>query len=151
MAALWDSFLEAPDYINGSPWFPNPAVCIRDMAITGTRETMNRLPWNGLGAWLNETWYWVSRASYNDPAAVLMPVLLATVMTVLRVFLNWALFRVSATEIKGVWLSLFLCSVFPSGVSSLLKPRISFQRASGSHCTILSLGYGAFIWCGGQR
>lgn len=94
MAALLDSFLDAPDYLDGSPWFPNPIICVRDMAITGTRETIDRLPLNGLGAWLNGTWYWMSRIHYNDPAAVLLPILLATGMTILRVFLNWIVFKV---------------------------------------------------------
>ena len=95
MAALWESFLESPDYSDRSPWFPNPLICVRDMAITGTKETVERLPWDGLGAWANATWYWLSRAKYNDPGAILMPIMLAAMMTILRVFLNWALFKVS--------------------------------------------------------
>ena len=95
MASLLESFLDAPGYVEHSPWFPNPAICIRDMALTGTKETVQRLPLKGLGLWLNETWYWVSRAQYNDPSAILMPLLLALLLTILRWSLNAIVFRVS--------------------------------------------------------
>lgn len=94
MAALWESFMNAPGYCENSPWFPNPAICVRDMAITGAKEFVERMPWNGLEVWLNETWYWVSRVQYNDPAVIILPILLATLMTLFRLFLNWALFKV---------------------------------------------------------
>ena len=94
MASWLQSFLDAPDYLEGSPWFPNPLICVRDMAITGSKETFNRLPWEGLGVWLNSTWYWISRAKYNDPSAILLPIVLAIGMTILRIFLNWSLFKV---------------------------------------------------------
>lgn len=94
MAALWGSFLDAPGYLERSPMFPNPAICARDMAITGTRELIDRMPLNGVGAWLNGTWYWLSRMEYNDPSAILVPLLIATVMTIFRMFLNWAIFKV---------------------------------------------------------
>lgn len=94
MASMWQSFLDAPDYLERSPWFPNPLICVRDMAITGSKETINRLPWEGLGVWLNGTWYWISRAQYNDPSVFLLPIVLAIGMTILRIFLNWSLFRV---------------------------------------------------------
>lgn len=86
--------MNAPDYTENSPWFPNPAICARDMAITGAKELVSRLPLNGLGAWLNGNWYWISRVQYNDPSAIILPILLAVAMTLLRVFLNWALFKV---------------------------------------------------------
>ena len=92
--ALWQSFLDAPDYFEESPWFPNPLICLRDMAITGTREAISRIPWDGLGPWLNGTWYWMSRAKYNDPSLIVLPLLLAIGMTLLRVFLNKVLFQV---------------------------------------------------------
>ena len=95
MASLWKSFMDAPDYFESSPWFPNPLICARDMAITGTKETINRMPLNGIGDWLNGTWYWLSRAQYNDPSAIVLPVLLAVLLTLLRIFLNWILFKVS--------------------------------------------------------
>lgn len=105
MEELWDSFLAAPDYSEGSPWFPNPVICLRDMAITGTKETVSRLPLNGLGAWLNGTWYWLSRAKYNDPGAIVVPIVLATILTLFRVFLNWTLFKVLKwVGCEGIWL-----------------------------------------------
>lgn len=99
MASLWSDFLDVPDYLEGSPWFPNPLICVRDMAITGTRETIHRLPWNGIGEWLNGIWYWMSRAHYDDPSAIILPVLLAVLLTLLRLFLTWKVFNVSG----GVW------------------------------------------------
>lgn len=89
--------MDAPDYFEESPWFPNPLICARDMAITGTREGIHRLPWDGIGAWLNGTWHWLSRAKYNDPTVILVPLLLAIAMTLLRIFLNWSIFRVNPT------------------------------------------------------
>lgn len=64
------------------------------MMMTGSREVALRLPWNGMGPWLNETWYWMSCIQYNDPAAILTPVLIAILITLVRVMLNWALFKV---------------------------------------------------------
>lgn len=86
--------MDAPDYFEESPLFPNPIICVRDIAITGTREIIDRLPWNGVGAWLNGTWYWLSRAKYDDPSAILLPVMLAIGLTLFRIFLNWILFKV---------------------------------------------------------
>ena len=95
MATLLKDFLEAPDYLERSPWFPNPLICFRDMAITGTRETIERLPWDGIGQWLNGTWYWMSRAHYDDPAVIILPILLAVFLTLLRLFITWTVFNVS--------------------------------------------------------
>ena len=106
MVSLWRRFMEAPDYFQASPWFPNPFICARDMAITGTRETIDRLPWNGIGEWLNGTWYWLSLANYKDPAVIIVPLLIAVGLTLLRIFLNWAIFRVSdgACPVMHSWL-----------------------------------------------
>lgn len=95
MAALWQGFMDAPDYFERSPLFPNPAICMRDMVISGSREVALRLPrLSGVGVWLNGTWYWMSRIQYNDPSAIMMPVLIAIIITLVRVVLNWALFKV---------------------------------------------------------
>ena len=101
MATQLESFLEAPGYVEYSPWFPNPVVCIRDMALTGAEEVVQRLPLKGLGPWLNDTWYWVSRAQYNDPSAIFIPLLLALCLTILRWTLNSLLFKVSGFK-RGV-------------------------------------------------
>ena len=94
MASLWQSFMDAPDYFEESPWFPNPVICIRDLIRTGTSETIARLPWNGIGVWLSETWGWISASNYTDPRPILLPLLLAVLFTLLRIFLNWILFKV---------------------------------------------------------
>ena len=99
MEALWQGFMDAPDYYERSPMFPNPAVCIRDMVVTGSREVMLRLPWNGVGPWLNGTWSWMSRIQYNDPAAIMTPVLIAILITLVRVVLNWALLKVRRNRV----------------------------------------------------
>lgn len=94
MALLWNSFMSAPDYFEISPWFPNPAICVRDMVITGAREVIDRMPWDGPAQWINATQYWVSRIKFNDPACILLPLLLAVILTLLRLFLTWAVYRV---------------------------------------------------------
>ncbi len=87
--------MDASDYFVLSPWFPNPLIFIRDMAITGTNEFIERLPWNGIGEWCGGTWYWWSRIPYKDPTLIVLPVLLAVSLTLLRLFLNWMVFKVS--------------------------------------------------------
>ena len=94
MASLWQSFLDSPDYSKESPVFPNPFICVRDLAISGTREALGRLPWNGVQEWLDGSWYWISRSNYNDPAVIYLPLLIAVGLTFLRLFLNWILFKV---------------------------------------------------------
>ena len=95
MAQLWQDFLDAPGYLNHSPWFPNPLIAGRDMAISGYTETMNRLPWRGLGVWLDETVEWVDRSVVFELSCITMPLFIAVFLTMLRLFLNWALFTVS--------------------------------------------------------
>lgn len=94
MAQLWQDFLDAPDYFEYSPWFPNPIIAGRDMAIAGYKETMERLPWQGIGVWLEQTRDWVAMSVYFDMSCITMPLLLAVLLTILRLFLNWAIFKV---------------------------------------------------------
>lgn len=94
MASLWQSFMDSPDYSKESPMFPNPFTCVRDLAISGTREALERLPWNGVQEWLNGSWYWISRSNYNDPAVVYLPLSIAVGFTFLRFFLDWLIFKV---------------------------------------------------------
>ena len=100
MASLWRDFLEAPDYFKGSPWFPNPLICVRDMVITGTTETIERLPWNGVEEWLSGTWQWMTRANYDDPAVIILPILIAVFLTLLRLFLTWTVYNVSGVAMR---------------------------------------------------
>ena len=94
-----------------SPWFPNPLVCMQDMVATGTREVLDRLPWDGVGEWLSNTWYWLSRIQYNDPALLVLPALVAVSLTFLRLLLSWMVFKVSAYS------SVYIFRVVPLRVS----------------------------------
>lgn len=38
MAAVVSWIMDSPDYVKRSPLFPNPLVCLRDMAQTGVYE-----------------------------------------------------------------------------------------------------------------
>ena len=38
----WQSFMDAPGYSEYSPWFPNPLICLRDIARTGVNEAGDR-------------------------------------------------------------------------------------------------------------
>lgn len=87
--SLWSS-----DYLEYSPWFPNPIRCVKDMASTGLEELYLRLPWNGLGVWLAETKDWIVQSAYVDVGVFFYPVLFAVLFTVLRELLSRALFKV---------------------------------------------------------
>ena len=92
--------MEAPDYYEVSPWFPDPFICLRDMFRTGTKEVLLRLSWDGVGNYINETWRFIlSHGQYNDLLGLLLPVMLAVLLTLLRFFLNWQLLKVSITTI----------------------------------------------------
>ncbi len=95
MAQLWQDFMDAPGYFNHSPWFPNPFIAGRDMAIYGYAETVNRLPWRGVGVWLQETQEWVDKSVVFDLSCITMPLFVAVLLTMLRLFLTWALYKVS--------------------------------------------------------
>ena len=64
------------------------------MITAGYKEIMERLPWNGLGVWLQETATWAERSVFFDMYCVLVPLLIAVLLTILRITLNWALFNV---------------------------------------------------------
>ena len=87
-------WFSSSDYFEASPLFPNPVRCIKDMAVTGLEELYLRLPLNGLGVWLSETSDWIIRSANIDSSVLLYPLLFALFFTVLRVILNWAIFRV---------------------------------------------------------
>ena len=146
MAALWQSFMDAPDYYEESPAFPNPAICIRDMVVTGSREVVRRLPWNGVGVWLNETWYWISQAQYNDPSAIMMPVLIAILITLFRMTLNWAVFYVCCYGGVMHDANSSHFSGFLNGIISQQKQRTSFLRVFLSCFIIWVHGSGHSVW-----
>lgn len=89
-----NSWWSSSDYFELSPLFPNPLKCVKDMAITGLEELYLRLPWNGLGAWLTETKDWVIAATYFDAGVFFYPIFFAVLLTILRVLLNKAIFKV---------------------------------------------------------
>ncbi len=87
--------MDVPGYFELSPWFPNPLICMWDMAVTGTREFFGRLPFNaGIEEWISDTWYWISRNHYKDPSLIVLPVLLAVSLTFLRLLLSKMIFKV---------------------------------------------------------
>lgn len=93
MAFLWSWLMDAPGYLERSPLFPNPAVCVRDIVRSGGNEVVERLPWNGVEVWLKESWDWLYLSWYMEWGLIMQSVGMAVVLTVLRMFLNWALFR----------------------------------------------------------
>ena len=88
------NFLDAPDYSGYSPWFPNPLIVLRDMVRTGSGEVYSRLPWNGIGVWLKETWDLMYTATFLDWNVLLFPLLIAIALTVTRVAANHFLLKV---------------------------------------------------------
>lgn len=95
MESLWQSLtVTSLDYYEESPWFPNPFICARNIAITGTREAFLRLPWNGVGQWVNETADWMSQSNFRDPSLIYVPLLMAFFLTLIRFVLNWLVFKV---------------------------------------------------------
>ena len=52
------------------------------------------MPWNGVGVWLKETWEWLYLSWYMDWGLVMQAIGLAVVLTVLRMALNFVLFKV---------------------------------------------------------
>ena len=57
-------------------------------------QVVERLPWNGVGTWLRETWEWMYLSWYMDWGLIMQAVGLAVVLTVMRMTLNFALFKV---------------------------------------------------------
>ena len=97
MASLIQNFLDAPDYYEYSPWFPNPLIVVRDMVRTGSSEVYSRLPWNGIGVWLKESWDWMYMSLFLDWNVLLFPLLIAISLTIARVLANHLLLKVRAT------------------------------------------------------
>ena len=94
MASLIQNFLDAPDYYEYSPWFPNPLIVVRDIVRTGSSEVYSRLPWNGIGVWLKETWDLMHTTIVLDWNVLLFPLLIAIALTLARVAANHFLLKV---------------------------------------------------------
>ena len=81
-----------PTYFNDSPLFPNPLVCAKDIVEYGFHEINVRLPWNGIGPWVQETLDWIQLSIRPDLNVLIWPMVICLVFTVVRVFLNRVLF-----------------------------------------------------------
>ena len=90
-----NSWWSSSDYIQYSPLFPNPWKCAKDMVITGAEELYSRFPWKGVGVWLMEAKDNIIASANIDAGIFLYPLFFAVFFTVLRVFLNWAIFKVN--------------------------------------------------------
>ena len=99
MASLIQKILDAPDYSEYSPWFPNPLIVLRDMVQSGASEVYARLPWNGIGVWLKETWDQMYTTIFLDWNVFLFPLLIATAFTLVRVVANHFLLKVGITPL----------------------------------------------------
>lgn len=87
--------MSLPTYYNYSPVFPNPFVCLKELVGYGATELHARLPWNGLGVWLEETWHSMSVCVHMDWYIILLPLLFFAGITGARFVLNKVLIRVS--------------------------------------------------------
>ena len=99
MAQVWRAFIESPGYYNHSPWFPNPLICMRDMAARATVELVDRLPWNGVGVWLEESRQVVETTAFLDSYFIPLAITLAFLFTVVRALLDSALLKVSTCKL----------------------------------------------------
>ena len=91
-----DFVMSLPAFYNYSPVFPNPLLCLKDFATYGATELNARLPWNGLGVWLSETWHWIRICVILDWYIVLLPLLFFVGITAARIVLNKVLIHVSS-------------------------------------------------------
>ena len=64
------------------------------MAITFAEELYLRLPWKGFGVWLTETKDSVIASANVDAGVFVYPLLFAVFFTILRILLNWVIFKV---------------------------------------------------------
>lgn len=86
--------MNTPSYFNHSPWFPNPVICARDMVRVGIPEVIDRLPWNGLGVWMEETRKMILWTVYIDKLCIILPLVIAVFLTCLRKVLDSYLYEV---------------------------------------------------------
>jgi len=85
-----------PKYFYHSPLFPNPVVCLRDIAVTGSKQVyVHLLPWNGTCEWISETsGEIVGLLGFVDGGALLLTAILGVVLTLLRIILDKVFFKV---------------------------------------------------------
>lgn len=119
MSELWSWFVTAPDYFNHSPYFPNPVVCMRDMAKMGVTQGYSRFFQTPPRVFVQETLDWIRLSVYLDWQILLLPFAVAVALTVLRVVLNFLLFRripvwakLPAEEADKLPESMWKCSVY---------------------------------------
>ena len=82
-------------YYEHSPLFPNPLSCLREIAVEGYKESYDRMPWNGARVWLSETFSWIYLSFQADWGILLLPVLVAAVITAMRMTAEACLLKVS--------------------------------------------------------
>ena len=131
--------MASPAYANFSPLFPNPLVCAKDYVVYGFNEINVKLPWNGIGPWWQETLDWMQIAIRPDLNVIIWPMIICVLLTVLRIFLNRILFRVSclSRHFRHCDRPLFcpICFAFRkfrSGLNLTRTAARSFRRASGN-------------------
>ena len=86
-------FANSPDYLSHSPLFPNPLICLRDMAEVGLVESYSRLPLKDLKVWFQETADWLRLTVFIDWNIILLPFAVAIALTVLRAVLDGLLLK----------------------------------------------------------
>ena len=85
-----------PKYFYYSPLFPNPAVCLRGIIVTGYKQVYVRLlPWNGTSVWVSETSNEiVGLLEFVDVGILLLTAILGVALTLLQIFLDQVFFQV---------------------------------------------------------
>lgn len=92
MEQLQSWFQDTPDYVEYSPIFPNPVICMRDMIKIVFIESHRHLPVSGMRVWLQETADWMRLSTFFDWGIILYSLILAVCLTLLRIVLNRLLF-----------------------------------------------------------
>ncbi len=100
-----------PKYFYYSPLFPNPVICLRDIAFTGSKQVYTRLlPWNGVSAWVKETNADIlTLLEHVDVDFLLLSAIVGVFLTLLRILLDKVVFQVRV-QISFFFLFFFLMS-----------------------------------------
>lgn len=88
----WSWLGNGSDYMVRSPLFPNPLVCVSNMAETASKEFIGRMPWWNWGEWLEETWGWCELTVDIDPMMVIWAAVICVVLTAVRAVLDSLVF-----------------------------------------------------------
>ncbi len=129
MASLWQDFMSSPDYLMESPLFPNPFICIRDLVSGGSREVYGRLPWGGMGLWVNQSMRWIVKSHYDDPTLYILPFIIAILLTLLRLLLNWLIFKVGTSPFSHL---IIIMNPSPFSLSLLLPSSLLLPPSPSS-------------------